>query len=246
MGDSNMDLGQYYVDENKLAERDEMHLSPSRKYLLQISVYNTLPNVGAVSKGVISQAESKTTLFEVRRNYDAFPFCFVEDHPNGHDYLLCGADYQGQTVLELDTGKRVDHLPKGAEKGVGWCWAHITASTEKTVLGVDGCFWACPYEVRFVDFSDPLNLPFLVLTELQNTQNIEALDKPWSEKEGVDIEISDNDGKDKHFIHWSRPDTAAIVRYWQSEAEKMDPKSHLLPDIQTQVDLARKKLSLTE
>jgi hypothetical protein len=231
-----MDIEPFFTEDNKLD--NEIHLSSSGKYSLQITVYKTLPNVGAVSKGVVCRVPSKVPLFEVKRNYDPFPFCFVEDHPNGHDYLVCGADYQGQTILELDTGKRVDYLPKGAEKGMGWCWAHITTSVEKTVLGVDGCFWACPYEVRFVDFSQPMNLPFLVLTELHNTWDISALDKEWSAEQGVEIEVSDDDDKEKHKTLWKKPSYQEVADYWREQEQQTDD-----PDIKEQAELAARKLS---
>jgi hypothetical protein len=237
-----MDIEPFFTEDNKSSDQDEIHLSPSGKYSLQINVYKTLPHVGAISKGVVSRAPSKDRLFEVKRNHSAFPFCFVEDHPNGHDYLVCGADYQGQTVLELDTGKRVDYLPKGAEKGVGWCWAHITASIEKTALGVEGCFWACPSDVRFFDFSQPMKLPFLVLTELHDTWDISALDKDWSAEQGVEIEVSGNDANEKHKTLWRKPSYQEVASYWREQEQQTNAKSPFLPDIKEQAELAAQKL----
>lgn len=101
-------------------------------------------------------------LDEVHRNIYDFPFAWVENHPNGHDYLIAGENYQGQTVLELDTGRRKEHLPDDAAQGFGFCWAAYTVSPSKTTLAVSGCYWACPYEVAFVDFTDPMvRLPVL-------------------------------------------------------------------------------------
>ena len=91
----------------------------------------------------------------VTRNYSSFPFLFVA-HPNGHAYLVCGWDYQGQTVIELDTGARRDSLSPGGEVGGGFCWASMTFEDSQQMLIVDGCHWACPYEYRFYDFSQPL------------------------------------------------------------------------------------------
>lgn len=96
----------------------------------------------------------------VRRNYSAFPFEWVEKHPNGHEYLVCGEDYQGQTIIELDTGKRADYLPEDAKKGFGFCCGHFYISASGRYLAVSGCYWACPYEVRIFDFSEPLKMPW--------------------------------------------------------------------------------------
>lgn len=127
--------------------------NPSGRYRLVISVHHTKPGWCNNSKGLVYEGDR--LIATVCRNYDAFPFLFVEAHPNGHDYLVCGEDYQGQTVVELDTGKRVDY-------GGHFCWASYTASPSKRTLAVWGCFWAAPYEVRFVDFDDPMTaLPVL-------------------------------------------------------------------------------------
>jgi len=96
-----------------------------------------------------------TPVAVVTRNYSSFPFLFVA-HPNGHAYLVCGWDYQGQTVIELDTGARRDFLSPGGEVGGGFCWAVMSFEDSQQMLIVDGCHWACPYEYRFYDFSRPL------------------------------------------------------------------------------------------
>ncbi|MFT5354123.1 MAG: hypothetical protein ACI9KE_001324 [Polyangiales bacterium] len=92
---------------------------------------------------------------EVLRNYAAFPFLFVEEHSDGHDYLVCGADYQGQTVIDLCCGRRRDYLPPEAEKGHGFCWSEFEYQSTEKLLVVCGCIWACDYEYRFFDFSSP-------------------------------------------------------------------------------------------
>jgi hypothetical protein len=96
----------------------------------------------------------------VRRNYSSFPFAMLS-HSNGHDYLVCGSDYQGQTVIELDTGKRKDTLSPGAETGHGFCWAEIeeeAVPSEGDFLSVCGCTWGGEYEWISVDFADPFNM----------------------------------------------------------------------------------------
>jgi hypothetical protein len=238
-----MDIESFVVEENKLSNRDEIYYSASRKYYLHTSKYKTIPHFDNICRGVVYHDSDKKQNFDVVRNYGVFPFCFIEAHPNGHDYLVCGADYQGQTVLELDTGKRIDYLPKGAEKGVGWCWAHITVSVEKNVLGVEGCYWACPNDVRFIDFSEPMNLPFLVLAELYNVVDTPALNNYWSAERGVEIEISDAKGVGKRKVTWLKPTLQEVAHYWQEQVRQTDPQSHFLPDIKEQADLAAKKLA---
>jgi len=132
------------------------HLSPSGEYKLVVNSHATKPGCWDYTRGLVYRKGSDKPIAKVKRNYSSFPFCWI-DHPNGHSYLVCGEDYQGQTVIELDTGKRRDHLPPEAEKGHGFCWADYRFDAATLMLVVEGCIWACPYEFRFYDFSDPMN-----------------------------------------------------------------------------------------
>jgi len=144
-----------FVTEDEGSRRE--HLSPSGRYKLVTSSFGTKPGCWSYCRGQVYSVGSDEPIATVNRNYSAFPFLFVENHPNGHRYLVCGEDYQGQTVVELDTGARRDHLPGEAHDGHGFCWASHTFHPETKTLVVDGCHWACPYEFRFYDFSDPMS-----------------------------------------------------------------------------------------
>lgn len=146
----------WYTARN-IREEVKKDTSPSGEYHLVIYKYKTDPGYGDVSLGKIYKKGSDTPLFEVRRNFYSFPYSWVEGHPNGHDYLITGEDYQGQTVLELDTGNRRDYLPEAAKKGHGFCWAGHAFNYKHQILVVEGCFWAAPYESKFFDFSDPMS-----------------------------------------------------------------------------------------
>ncbi|WP_438020347.1 hypothetical protein WMF18_15295 [Sorangium sp. So ce315] len=60
-------------------------------------------------------------------------------------------------MIELDTGRRRDHLPAEAAEGVGFCRTDMRFEPSAAMLVVEGCIWACPYEFRFFDFSDPMS-----------------------------------------------------------------------------------------
>lgn len=143
----------YFVPANKLGE-PTVHVSASQKYKLVVQQYETKKGYARYSRGLVYKGD--TLVGDIKRNYCAFPFLFIEDHPNGHDYLVCGEDYQGQTVLELDTGMCSIALSEDADKGWGFCWSSYQFNKSAQVLVVDGCIWACPYEFRLYDFSDPM------------------------------------------------------------------------------------------
>lgn len=146
-------------DETAQGEAQE-HLSPSGKYRLVVTCHSTGPGTWNYSKGRVYRGD--TLITEVCRNYCTFPFAWIEDHPKG-DFLVCGSDYQGQTVIDLVSGDRRDFLPTAAGQGAGFCWASIHPNSDKTLLAVCGCYWACPYETIIVDFADPMNPPWGIL-----------------------------------------------------------------------------------
>lgn len=152
--------------ENKLPDKDELYTSPSGKYSLTIQYFGTGKDTWSVTKGIVC---SNDVIAEVKRNYHYFWFEWVEDHPNGKDYLLCGEDYQGYTVVDLMDGLVHNYLPESAKQGAGFCWIGVDGS-EKTKLVVEGCYWAFPYEVVEYDFSNPETLP---LPELSRRDLIE-------------------------------------------------------------------------
>lgn len=150
------DKAEFFVAENALLERREELLSPSGKYKLVVTPFSTKKGSWNYTQGLVYAVGSDDPIADVQRNYRSFPHTWVEGHSNGHSYLVCGEDYQGQTVIELDTGKRRDHLSDGTEKGHGFCWVSCRYDETTSILIVAGCIWACPYEYRFFDFADPM------------------------------------------------------------------------------------------
>ena len=137
-----------------------VHTSPCDKYTLTVTSHSSgQKGTWNLSKGVVTTTAGDVI---VARNYSHFPFAWVS-HPNGYLYLVCGENYQGQTVVELDTGKRVDHLPKAAEKGFGFCWVKMVPNPKGDLLAVEGCVWGAPYKALIVDFSQPMSPPYEVL-----------------------------------------------------------------------------------
>lgn len=177
--------------------------SPDGKYRLVVTSYSTTKGCWSYTQGLIYSAYKVEPLFEVQRNYSSFPYTWI-NHPNGHQYLVCGADYQGQTVLELDTGKRRDFVPEEAKKGVGFCWVDYRFDETFKILSVAGCYWACPYEYKFYDFSDPMNgWPELETEESVDDDNKwptfepDGTIKTYSTKTYNDDDDDEEDTKDK-------------------------------------------------
>lgn len=145
----------FYVEETRNPKCRREHPSPDGQYKLVVDSYSPKDGGWNLTQGLVYHLSSDKPVAVVQRNYSSFPHLWVE-HPNGHLYLVCGEDYQGQTVLEVDTGARKDYLPEDAKQGFGFCWVQYEFDKTSQTLVVEGCIWACPFEFRFYDFSNPM------------------------------------------------------------------------------------------
>lgn len=187
---------EFFQPANEIPNSKREVFSPSGQYKLIISNFSTRPGSWNYSQGKVFSKNEDKPIAIIQRNYSSFPFSWVENHQNGHDYLICGEDYQGQTVIELDTGKRRSLMSDGSEKGFGFCWAKHRFDQASTILVVDGCFWGSPYEFKFFDFSDPMN--------------------GWPEL------ITDNDTYNYGDEKWPTFEEGGFIKVYQSEAPNDD------------------------
>jgi len=172
----------------------EIIISPGEKYELTITSHSTKKGCWNYSRGIVKNLSNNQIIADVKRNYSDFIYAWAENHKNGHDYLICGENYQGQTIIELDTGKRKDHLPINAFNGGGFCWSNIKPSPDQSKLAVVGCYWGAPYDLVFFDFSKPLSLPFKELSVYDAPSDFIWIDNNSGEAV-VTKEIRISDGK---------------------------------------------------
>ena len=89
-------------------------------------------------------------------------------HQNGRKYLLYRQDLYGYSVMDVESGETVDFIPKSSFVPVGgkememetFIWCESKYCKTNNLLVVYGCYWACPFEFEFYDFSKPLEVPF--------------------------------------------------------------------------------------
>jgi len=175
----------------------KVEFSPDNKYTLIIDRYWTGPGSWEYTKGTVKNTATGKVITEVHRNYHTFWSSWVLGHKDGHDYLLCGEDYQGQTVIRLDTGERKDYLSEHANKGWGFCWVDAKLSPDGSKLAAYGCYWACPWEVKVVDFTKPLeSLELLGFSDCND--NIDDL-VSWNDDGTITVKVYEeyrkSDGK---------------------------------------------------
>jgi hypothetical protein len=159
-------IEQFFIPENIIPNSGNIDVSPSGQFQIEINRYFTLPNRWEYSRGIVTNISGGKVVADVKRNYGHFWHTWVQ-HPNGYEYLLCGEDYQGYSLLNLNTGKYQVYFPEAGYKGAGFCWVVVHPSPDGLVLAVDGCYWACPYELVVFDFRDPGNLPYPELARFE-------------------------------------------------------------------------------
>lgn len=186
-----------FVPKNKLKGIVDVRQSPSGKYMLQVSKYISGPKSWDLTMGEVYNHLGK--IAEVRRNYHTFWHTWVENHPDGRDYLLCGRSYMGQTIVDLtNDGKIYDNKPD-IFFGSGFCWTSAELSPDKNYLLVRGCYWGGPYTSLIIDFRNPTKFPWPILEKAdqaigdwQADNSIKlSVEKRFRKSDGADLDTID-------------------------------------------------------
>jgi len=175
-------IEQFFVPENIKRDSGVVDISPSGKFRIEIHRYATLPNRWDYSRGLVTDTSSGNLVADIKRNHGHFWHTGVQ-HPNGNEYLLCGEDYQGYSTLNLTTGKYQLYFPEAGYKGFGFCWVQVHPSPDGLVLAVDGCYWACPYELVIFDIHNPENLPYPELARFEELHSCDG----WVDNETISL-----------------------------------------------------------
>lgn len=153
-----------WKDSRPLTDQVQRIESPSGKYILQITpcVFGLHRNWAYTLGDVFSKSMGgEIQIAQVLRDHNVFPYMFCEDHSDGNDYMLCGEDYQGLTVIRLNTGERVDFIEKEAESNQGFSWSDCKISDDKTRIAFEGSYWTQGLEIHFRDFRAPFDVPYV-------------------------------------------------------------------------------------
>lgn len=105
--------------------------------------------------------KSSATIFSIRNiNIDGSFYNLIK-HSNGNNYLVFRIDLYGYSMLDLCTMKDYHYIPEKSFRGGEtfiWTGTHYISNTN--LLIAEGCYWACPYSLFVIDFSNPVNLPY--------------------------------------------------------------------------------------
>jgi hypothetical protein len=147
------------------SDRVDTHYSPNMKYKLTIEYFVAQDHQGwDYTRGIVTESSTGKEL-ELIRNIGTFPFHWIVK--GKRTFLLCGQDYQGYTVVDLNDMKAIDFVPEEFYEGTGFCWAEIKYLDDMDILVVGGCYWADDYEIVFYEFTNPLKLPYNELKRIK-------------------------------------------------------------------------------
>lgn len=154
-----------YFDPTQVVEgsRESSH-SPSKKFKLDTVQYRLkAPDRNwVITKVKIHDNTKNKFIFEINVDNDRFFHQWLMI--NGSEYLifaeaLCG----GQSVIDLN--RKIFESFNTQEDG--FIWTSFDLSPDNTKLAVIGCVWACPYEIKIYDFSNPLALPLREVSTIE-------------------------------------------------------------------------------
>lgn len=152
-----------------LSSKRKQFTSPQGNYILTITpvAFKEDKRYWAFTIGKIYKKKKNMTgdlITVIHRNSEKFPFAFLEGK-DGHDYFICGEDYQGQSVIQLDTGEQIDFIGEKAKRNMEFCQQKFHLSPDGTTLAIEGYARNKPTDVtefravRFFNFENPMVLP---------------------------------------------------------------------------------------
>ncbi len=140
-------------------------------------------------------------------------------HPDGQEFLLCGEDYQGYNVIDLERGENKVFFPAEGFDGHGFCWTQVHPSPDGLVLAVEGCYWACPYALVLYDFCNPSKLPLPELARLEEYYDVIG----WRDNDTLEYSQGESSAE-RVPATWQRGSSRARLEVTKSKARARSAK----------------------
>jgi hypothetical protein len=91
--------------------------------------------------------------------------------------IFCFGLISTVTAYSTCLKKKFFYVPKGPESFI---WTDVHYNPQNNILAVSGCFWACPYGLILLDFSNPM-------AETKWVDVLENLDGVYDLYDGLDF-----------------------------------------------------------
>jgi len=158
-------------DEQTFTKADfQSSISPSEKFRLEATNYwSKEPNWDLTKVELYDQA-TNDKLFDFFVNESQFFYSWLTK--GNPEYFICAEDiFGGQTVIDLPNNEMASYSPN--EDGFIWTGFHL--SPDGNTLATVGCYWACSFEIKLFDFSNPLLLPLKEIKQIELLGNDEEI-----------------------------------------------------------------------
>ncbi|GHU03659.1 hypothetical protein FACS1894158_02520 [Betaproteobacteria bacterium] len=97
--------------------------------------------------------QSGAEIYRWRTDDDDCDFLVLIRHGNGREYFLFRTGLYGYGVYDVALKREFVYIPDAFESFI-WTEAHHNPVND--MLVVRGCYWACPWSVILLDFSNPM------------------------------------------------------------------------------------------
>jgi len=131
----------------------------SAQYSVHINEYN-----GGVGNSNLHGSECSLvnrdgkTVSEWRSIDNDGEFYKIIGHSNGKEYLIFRQDLYGYSVLDIDSGEKMQFFPsESLNGGETFIWTDVEYNPLNNVLAVSGCYWACPSSTHLFTFDNPMS-----------------------------------------------------------------------------------------
>ena len=121
-----------------------------------------LPGHAALDGEICRLYKNDELVFEWKNTDGNSRVADIIHHSNGNKYLIFDEDLYGYSVLNLADLQCMHYIPAESygkypeEFRETFLWCKCFYNRETDLLAVEGCYWACPYDVIVLDFRDPM------------------------------------------------------------------------------------------
>jgi len=109
---------------------------------------------GTASETVIF-APDGSEIYRFRNQAIDAEFLTLIKHSNGHEYFIFHIDLYGYGVFDITEKKEFFHIPRSKDTET-FIWVEVFYNPLNNILVVSGCYWAYPYGLNLLNFSNPM------------------------------------------------------------------------------------------
>ena len=151
------------IDFSESEREKELDNGYSVKYYYYADEDNCKPGWAPEDGEICRLYHNEQPIFEWKNTDGRSRVADIIHHSDGNDYFIFDEDLYGYSVLELSSMKSMHYIPAESyaepEEATQetFIWGDCFYNPETNLLAVNGCYWACPYSVIVLDFSNPMN-----------------------------------------------------------------------------------------